>query len=222
VQLTKRIHESRVTKVTNIPTASTTPVIIIPFLPRTSAMIFLPVSISPTLPLPPFIPLHHIAASSTLSLPYLPSSYHAVLLAPVRTLRLRLFQPIGELVIPRVLARITETRRFGRGPTYATTSSWWPSPSPPSHSSLSGPSRHVSIARSLPTTDYRESVEARVSRKDTVGVVDPSSRSCDHEGPAGAKRADEIVYEEAGSLVEISRFTSESRTITLVREGKSE
>ena len=61
-----------------------------------------------------------------------------------------------------------------------------------------------------------------MSRKDTVGVVDPSSRSCDHEGPAGAKRADEIVYEEAGSLVEISRFTSESRTITLVREGKSE
>lgn len=78
-----------------------------------------------------------------------------------RTLRLRLFQPIGELVIPRVLARTTETRRFGRGPTYATTSSW-PSPSPPSHSSLSGPPRHVSIARSLPITVNPSRRECRV------------------------------------------------------------
>lgn len=79
--LTKRIHESRVTKVTNTPTAPNYPRHHHPSFAANIRYDFPPppVSISPTLPLPPFIPLYpyHVAASSTLSLPYLPFSHHA-------------------------------------------------------------------------------------------------------------------------------------------------
>lgn len=152
---------TRVTKVTNIPTATATPVII-PLLPPTSAMI-------PPLARFQFLPRFHSLHSSPsirITSPLLPpclcciypsritrSSLHQ--LAHPRS---RLFQPTGALVIPRVPARSTETRRFGRVRRMRT-SSWWSSPSPPSRSSLSDPPRHVSIARSLSTTDYRESVE---------------------------------------------------------------
>lgn len=87
--LTKRIHESRVTKVTNTPTAPNYPRHHHPSFAANIRYDFPPppVSISPTLPLPPFIPLYpyHVAASSTLSLPYLPFSHHALFLAPTRT-----------------------------------------------------------------------------------------------------------------------------------------
>lgn len=47
-----------------------------------------------------------------------------------------------------------------------------------------------------------------MSRKDTVGwwTLRPDGPR-DHEGPAGARRADEVVYEEAGWLAGASRFT---------------
>lgn len=121
MRFTKRIQESRVTKVINTPTAPTTPIIIIPLLPRTSAMIS-PVSISPTLALSPFIPLYpyHVAASSTLSLPYLPSSYHALFLTPARAPQLsHLFQRAGRARHPSRSREDHRDASLRSYPTYA-------------------------------------------------------------------------------------------------------
>lgn len=144
--LTKRIHESRVTKVTNTPTA--------PNYPRHHHPSFA-ANIRYDFPPPPRFNISHASTPSIhppLSVSrrrfFHPVSAVSTLLASCALPctnshpRSRLFQPTGELVIPRVLARTTETRRFGRARRMPT-SSWWPSPSPLSRSSLSGPPWHV-------------------------------------------------------------------------------
>lgn len=214
---TKRIHESRVTKVTNIPTARATPVIIIPLSLPASAMISPPpVSISPTLPLPPFIPLfypsapffHPVSAVSSLPVSGAPPRTSSHTLGRFSfTLQERARHP----------SRSREEHRdasLRSSPTYANVVVVVAVTIAAVALVVVGSSSAVrnNRLRSLSTADYRESVEARVSRKGHLRLVNPSSRSRrDHEGTAGARHADEIVYDEeagwlAGWLAGASRF----------------
>lgn len=235
MRLTKRIHESESNEGYKYPhRAQATPVIVIPLSPRTSAMIFSPrfnISHASTPSIhPPLSRITSVVARSTPSPAYLPSSYHALLLAPARAPRRRVSSSPRERA--RHPSRSREDHRdasLRSCPTYANVVAVAVTTIAAVALVVVGSSAAatVTIARCPPTTDFsRESVEARVSRKGIVGRVDPgSSRSRDHEGPADARRTDEIVYEEAGSLagkpLGFNPRGAEGRTISLVREGKS-